>query len=453
MSIETETIQGWIITKRKQNNIIFLEVNDGSNVENTQVTIHKDKFQDKTLEPYNFYIGEYIKANGNTQKCPEEVAQDTEFVVKDIISYGGHIDNKYPINRKTTLVNLREISHLRSRTRLYGAVFRIRNTIMMETHKFYQDNGFLLTDPNMITTNECEGGAGVFTVTEIAKAGQTIKNFKKDHFKKQAFLTVSSQLQLEAMCCGLGNVYTVNRSFRSEHSSTSKHLSEFTHLEIEMNNIQIESLINISTKFIQHIIKTVYNKHTENGDLQFLSKTPHAKDILNTYNTSLLNLKFFTKTYDEIYSEMCKLRESDESVPCFTYGEDLSSEIEKWIVEHYGGAVFVSHWPENIKSFYMRLSRENKNLVENFDLLMPNGVGELIGGSMREEKYDLLKERMHNMDVDEKGLEWYLDLRKYGTVKHGGFGLGLERLMMLCTGMPNIKDVIPFPNSYQSCNF
>lgn len=453
-------VHGWIVSKRKQNDMIFVELNDGSTSQNLQATIHRDtEAMKETLETHTFKVGEYMKVYGRVKQCPPDVSQEFEFVVDGLISYGPHLDSKYPISKKTNAEQLRSVAHMRPRTRVFGSVFRIRNTIMRETHNFFQTRDFLLTDPNMITGNECEGGAGVFTVTEIAEKGRTIKDFKKDHFKKQTYLTVSSQLQLEALCCGLGNVYTTNRSFRSEHSSTSKHLSEFTHLEIEMLDVGLESLLKIGENYIRNIIQSVVEQNAE--DILFLDRTPYARGIHERME-KLLELTFYTKTYDEIYELLNRLREEGNpgaeqsaasNVPSFKYGEDLSTEIEKFIVDYYGGAVFVTHWPRKIKSFYMRIKRENGLLVENFDLLMPYGVGELIGGSMREENYDLLCESMEMLGVSQKDLGWYLDLRKYGTVRHGGFGLGLERLMMMCTGISNIRDVIPFPNSFESCKY
>lgn len=455
-------VHGWIVSKRKQNDMIFVELNDGSTPRNLQAIIHRNtETMKKVIEQQTFKVGEYMKIYGRVKECPPDVSQEFEFVVDGLISYGPHLDSKYPISKKTNAEQLRSVAHMRPRTRVFGSVFRIRNTIMRETHNFFQNRGFLLTDPNMITGNECEGGAGVFTVTEIAEKGRTIKDFKKDHFKKQAYLTVSSQLQLEALCCGLGNVYTTNRSFRSEHSSTSKHLSEFTHLEIEMLDVDLETLLQIGKNYIQSIINKVLDCNM--NDIRFLDRTPYAIGIMDRME-KLKDLKFYTKTYDEIYELLNNLREQKDisgsnpnivkmNIPDFKYGEDLSTEIEKFIVDYYGGAVFVTHWPRKIKSFYMRIKRENGLLVENFDLLMPYGVGELIGGSMREENLKLLQENMKQLEVSQKDLGWYLDLRKYGTVKHGGFGLGLERLMMMCTGVSNIRDVIPFPNSFESCKY
>lgn len=452
-------VNGWIVSKRKQNDMIFIELNDGTTPKNLQIILHKQT-EEQTLqdaiEKYQFKNGEYMVVEGCLQKCPEDVKQEYEFVAKNVIEYGEHKDNAYGINKKTSMEQLRSICHLRSRTRMFGSIFRIRNTIMRETHNFFQDGskGFLLCDPNMITGNECEGGAGVFTATEIAIPGRTIKDFKKDHFKKQSFLTVSSQLQLEGMCCGLGNVYTTNRSFRSEHSSTSKHLSEFTHLEIEMNNVEMKDVMDIGEKYIKWMIRSVWFNNKE--DLDFLSKTPFNKGLLETYK-QLQTLQFYRVSYDEIYKKISEMKEEVEysymDIPDFCYGDDLSSELEKFIVNLYGGAVFVTNWPKNIKSFYMRIDRKNPELVENFDLLMPFGVGELIGGSMREEQLELLTENMKAKEVSQKGLEWYLDLRKYGTCKHGGFGLGMERLMMMLTGVSNIRDVIPYPNSYETCYY
>jgi asparaginyl-tRNA synthetase len=426
---------GWIMLKRKQNDITFLEVNDGSSFKNIQYTIPSS-----VCTHFVFKQGEYIKCRGIIQKIPNKY--ENEVVVNLIEEYSPHLDCRYPIIKRCPIDTLRMIPHLRGRTRLYNTVFRIRNTVLFNTHNFFQEKRFLLADPNMITVNECEGGAGVFTVSDIVKPNKTISDFKKDHFKKQTFLTVSSQLQLEALCCGLGNVYTTNRSFRSEHSSTSKHLSEFTHLEIEMSDCTNYDLMNIAQEYVRYMTMVVVDKHTE--DLRFL----------DTINPGLIERiqGFLDSSFHRIpYDDLAPIFEKGNIA--FTYGEDLSSAHEKYLAEHLGGPVFVFNWPKGIKSFYMREYRGNINLVENFDLIMPYGIGELIGGSMREDNYHKLVSMMKEKNVSEKGLEWYLDLRKYGSVPHGGFGLGLERLLMFCTGMTNIRDVIPFPNSYQSCKY
>ena len=430
-------IHGWVMKKRKQNEMIFVEVNDGSRIESSQIICVENDHK----HPYK--QGEYVKMRVKMVKAPEGANQLYEFQCVELLKYNSHMDHKYPIIKKSTIDHLRAVAHMRPRTRLFNAIFRMRHTIMMETHGFWDRWGFLLTDPNMITTNECEGGAGVFTATELAKPKMCISDFKKDHFKKQAFLTVSSQLQLEAMCCGLGNVYTTNRSFRSEHSDTSKHLSEFTHLEIEMNDICLNDLIHISTEYLRYIINTVYVKHSD--EIKFLNE--YTEGALDKVYEQMTTFDPVVKTYDDIHSL------AKEEGKSFEYGEDLSSELEKWIVEYYNAPVYVTHWPKHIKSFYMKVNEEDSSKVDNFDLLIPYGVGELIGGSMREDNYETLVAHMNEKNVERGSLEWYLDLRKYGTVPHGGFGLGLERLMMMCTGMNNIRDVIPFPNSYQNCKY
>jgi asparaginyl-tRNA synthetase len=260
-------------------------------------------------------------------------------------------------------------------------------------------------------------------------------------------LTVSSQLQLEGICCGIGNCYTTNKSFRSEHSATNKHMSEFTHLEIEMLECTNEDLMKISEEYIRYIINSVYQKNKD--DINELNKFV-SKGLVERFER-LRDLKFYKVSYDDCI----KMIQSSGNISC-NYGDDLSSEMEEYLTSTLKGAIFVFDWPLSIKSFYMKRkedsSNDNVQLCYNFDLLLPYGIGELIGGSMREHKLELLQQTMSEKNISEIGLEWYIDLRRFGTVPHGGFGLGLDRLIMLLTGMTNIKDVVPYPVYYENCD-
>jgi asparaginyl-tRNA synthetase len=309
---------------------------------------------------------------------------------------------------------------------------------MHATHDFFHNERYLHLDPNIITVNECEGGAGVFTVSEHNLTKLSKYDPTTDHFCQLAYLTVSSQLQLEAISCALGPVYTVNKSFRSEHSNTVKHLSEFSHLEIENTFIDLDYLMNISEKYIRFIIDYVLTHHK--GDIDNLS------NFVSKGLTDRL-VKFQQTNFQRVtYSDAIDIVGGK-------WGEDLSSEMEQRLTAHFGCPVFVSHWPFEIKSFYMKRDTNNPLLCHNFDLIMPGKVGELIGGSMREENLDQLKDAMKTKGVSEIPLQFYLDLRKFGTAPHGGFGLGLERLIMFVTGMENIKDVVPFPVYYKNCKY
>jgi asparaginyl-tRNA synthetase len=451
------TVQGWIRTYRNQADLCFFQINDGTHSESLQVICeHSDETQDlqKVLNTLN--MGSYVKVSGTLIESPAK-GQLFELKLSDIV-YSSPCDPVlYPIKKNIKLDGLRDLAHLRARTKVFGSVYRIRNTLFYETHRFFQTQtpAFLNLDPNIITINECEGGAGVFTVTELLSNNATTRDipnrngsiqYGKDHFRQQAYLTVSSQLQLEALACGMGNVYTMNKSFRSEHSHTNKHASEFTHLEIEMIDVENKDLMDIGEAYIKHIISSVYEKHKDT-DLKELDGFV-CKGILQRFE-EMTQLEFKRVSYKDCIHI---LQEKGFEIQ---YGEDLSSDAENFLTKHFSSAVFVYNWPYSIKSFYMKQSRDSSDpdICENFDLLMPYGVGELIGGSMREEEYERLIEGMKNKGVARKGLEWYLDLRKYGSVPHGGFGLGIDRLLMMVTGIPNIKDVIPFPVYFENCKF
>lgn len=447
----TIIISGWVNQTRHQQNISFLNLNDGSTPNGFQIVCH-DTDRELFDKCQTIHNGCYIKVQGKIIKSPAK-GQKYEMELVSIDEINSCDKDSYPLKKNVKLTTLRQIPHFRSKSKVFGCIYRIRNTLMYETHNFFQREEFLHLDPNVITTNECEGGAGVFTVTELidnSKKTQII-DFKKDHFKKQTYLTVSSQLQLEALACGMGNCYTTNKSFRSEHSLTNKHVSEFTHLELEMIENTNDDLMDIGAKYIQYIIKKVYEKNKD--DICELNKFI-SKGLLDRY-TELLKLKFTKITYDRAVETI----KNYSKIPV-SYGDDLSSEMENFLTTFYTGAVFVYNWPFKIKSFYMKLKRnedddvdEKEILCENFDLLMPYGIGELIGGSMREHDYDILIDNMKQKNVDINGMQWYTDLRKYGTVPHGGFGLGLDRLLMMITGIQNIKDVIPFPVYYTNCSY
>lgn len=460
---EKYIVHGWVRTIRNQNDLCFFQLNDGSHAESIQVVVDKtskdvDTETETETEPKPEIIdtitpGSYIKVVGQLVNSPAQ-GQKYELQLHSIHQLHTTDPVLYPIKKNVRLDALRDYAHLRSRTKIFGCIFRIRNTLMYETHRFFQEQypKFLNIDPNIITINECEGGAGVFTVTEMMNdSTRDIPNkngviqYTKDHFKQHAFLTVSSQLQLEALACGIGNVYTMNKSFRSEHSHTNKHVSEFTHLEIEMIDVKNGDLMDIGEAYIRHCIGKIYETHKDT-DLKELDSFA-CKGILERYR-DFLQLKFVRISYTEAIDI---LKENGYNI---AYGEDLSSETENFLTKYFNGAVFVYDWEYKIKSFYMKRSRKDgETTCENFDLLMPYGIGELIGGSMREYDYKMLVENMREKGVREKGLEWYLDLRRFGTVEHGGFGLGMDRLLMMLTGIQNIKDVIPFPVYYENCKF
>lgn len=457
------SVSGWVRTVRTSEATFgFCNINDGSNITGMQIIISKDFMEEEKVIDFlkNIKVGFSIKCTGLLVESPAK-GQTIELQLSEYIIYGnvseGYILSKNRINLDT----LRDYSHLRVRTNTFGSVFRIRNKLSMAVHEFYQNLGYLHLDPNVITVNECEGGAGVFQLTEKDISNVSNLKFKDsnydwttDHFNKPAYLTVSSQLQLEALACGLGNVYTTNKSFRSEHSNTTKHVSEFTHLEIEMIFNTFEELMKNGIDLVKFCIQKVLseckddlenlNNFISKGIVNKLENILSSEDIKITHSDAIdlinLNLDYFVKKDKKNGKMMDKLNK----------GDDLGSLHETFLTDKFNTCVFVTHWPISIKSFYMKQC--NDGTCESFDLLVP-GIGELIGASQREDDYDKLVSMMEIKGVSVNDMSFYLDLRKYGTCPHGGFGLGFDRLLMLVTGINNIKDVIPFPVHYKNCSF
>ena len=448
---------GWVKTLRESSSELgFCNINDGSNVDGLQIVISIEKMNHSKIEHFfsTVKLGCYLTCVGNIIKSPAK-GQEYEMQLIDFTS-SSHIDEQYPLCKsKMNLDTLRNHIHFRGRTNTFGSVFRIRSSLSKILHDFYHEKGFLHLDPNIITVNECEGGAGVFQITEnnlgnLSKLPQqnNFYDWTKDHFCKPTYLTVSSQLQLEAMACSLGNVYTTNKSFRSEHSSTSKHVSEFTHLEIEMVNNTLDDLMDISEEMIKYSIMKIFKTNKEDIDnlSSFVSKDLNKN--LEGITTCTFKRLFYKDAIREINND---IKNKKIKVAPIQFGDDLSSEHENYITQKYNCPVFITHWPFDIKSFYMK--QNDDGTCDSFDLLMPFGIGELIGASQRECDYSKLLSAMSKKNVPFSGLEFYIDLRKYGTCPHGGFGLGFDRLVMLMTGMKNIKDTMPFPVYYKSCNY
>lgn len=440
-------ISGWVLSKRGQKDLTFIKINDGSSTEGAQL------ISDKPIDD-KINIGTSITVTGKLVESPAE-GQQWEIQVNEIKVLGYADLYSYPLAKgRLPLDYLRNYAHLRTRTSSFSSIFRIKSGISFATHKFFKINHFYNINPNIITVNECEGGAGVFQITErditdiksLPVVKETDKyDWSQDHFNKPAYLTVSSQLQLEALCCSLGAVYTINKSFRSEHSSTTKHLTEFEHLEIEEAFIDINDLMNKGEYYIKYIASYLINNCLD--DIRnlgkFISKGLEERiRKIASYNFNRIS-----------YTDAIKLLENTTLTNPIKYGDDLSSEAENWLTKHFDGPVFVHHWPLAIKSFYMEQNKDNEELCNNFDLLMPYKVGELIGGSMRETNLDTILNVMKSKGVNPELLQFYLDLRRFGTVPHGGFGLGFDRLTMMFTGMENIKDVVAFPVYWTHCNY
>lgn len=443
------TLIGWVkYVRSSSSGLAFCTINDGSTIDGLQIVISEQNIVETFLKDVR--IGVNIKCKG---KIIESIGSNQDYEMKlDEYEIIGHVEEDYPLSKnRINFDTLRNFCHLRARTNAFSSIFKIRSNLMYTVSEFFKENEFLYLDPNIITVNECEGGAGVFQVTEnditnidSLPIGRDKKyDWAKDHFNKKAYLTVSSQLQLEAMACCLGNVFTMNKSFRSEHSCTSKHVSEFTHLEAEIINNRFEDLLTLSENLVKYCIKNILDNNKE--DLELLNKFV-SKGILDKLNF-ILNSKFHSITHKESI-DLLNTKIKNISL---NYDDDLSSECENFLTSYFDGPVFVTNWPLKIKSFYMK--RNEDDTCQSFDLLLPYGIGELIGGSQREESYNKLVQTMNEKNINKDNLKFYLDLRKYGTCMHGGFGLGFDRLLMLITGIDNIKDVIPFPVNYKNCKY
>ena len=454
--IDTEhTICGWLRNARIQTAIAFLEVYDGSSSSTLQC-ITEDAAIIAQLKPLS--TGAAVQFRGRLVKSPAE-KQPFEFRISNILYLGPIADPvSYLLSAKRVgLDTLRENQHLRAKTRTFNAIFRIRAALSKATHDFFHEKGFHHLNPNIITTSDCEGAGEVFTITNLfkQKPNEYLKDgscdFSKDFFEKQAFLTVSSQLQLELLCSGLGKVWTSNKSFRAEHSKSNRHLAEFEHIEWEFAWVNLEDLMNFSEEYTQfcfrYVLRECMSDITELDT--FVSKGLVAK------LKGFVSGQYARITYDEAIelivrnSEQIKKEYKLTELP--KWGDDLGSQCEKYICERImGKPTFVYNYPKDLKSFYMKQNEDGKT-VQACDLLVP-GLGELIGSSVREEQYEKLVEVMMARWMDISKLDWYLDIRKNGPFPHAGAGLGFDRLVSICCLMEgNIRDVVPFPVSYQEC--
>jgi len=444
-------VNGWILSTRSQKDITFIKLNDGTNSNGIQLIL-------TTYTQDNLTIGTSISCTGTLVRSPAQ-GQAYEIHVDELCIVGKCEGDEYPLSKsKMGLDYLRKFAHLRTRTSSFGSIFRIKSNISFATHLFFHENGYHHINPNIVTRNECEGGAGVFHITEhdlsdhknVPCVINTSKHdYTRDHFNTPAFLTVSSQLELEALACSLGAVYTTNKSFRAEHSSTHKHLSEFEHLEIENIFTSLDQLMDIAEKYIM-FVGSYLLRHSGN-DIENLGK--FISKGLRDRIVRIIQTPFVRISYTEAIEILQKAPDLSKPV---VYGEDLCSEFENYLTDHFKTGVFVRDWPSSIKSFYMKqLLDDNTNVPKcsNFDLIMPYGIGELIGGSEREDKLDVLLNLMKEKGVNEEPLRWYTDLRRFGSVPHAGFGLGLDRLCMMFTGMENIKDCVAFPVHYKHCEY
>ena len=447
---ETVTIQGWVRTKRELKEFAFMEVNDGSCLANLQVILNPDipDYQ-TTLQRVN--TGASVEVTGVLVPSPGK-GQRIELRANSVQVYGEADPATYPLQKKRhSFEFLRTIGHLRSRTNTIGAVLRVRNACASAIHQFFQERGFLWIHSPIITASDCEGAGELFTVTnlnlnEIPKTEDQLVDFSQDFFGRQAYLTVSGQLQAEVMAMTFGNVYTFGPTFRAENSNTSRHLAEFWMVEPEMAFCDLQGDMDLAEEFLKYVFSSVLENCPE--DMEFFNKRIDNSVLATAEN--IINNQFERITYTDAIAQLEKADRKFEYP--VEWGTDLQSEHERYLAEElFQKPVIVSDYPLGIKAFYMRLNDDGKT-VAAMDVLAPK-IGEIIGGSQREERLDVLLSRIQNQGMNPEDLWWYLDLRRYGTVAHAGFGLGFERLVQFMTGMGNIRDVIPFPRTPLSAEF
>ncbi len=446
---ETVIVRGWIRTKRDLKNFSFIELNDGSALANLQIVLDPEVAGPELLKHLN--TGASVEVQGALVESPAK-GQRLELQAQNIHLYGGVDSETYPLQKKRhSFEFLRTIAHLRSRTNTLGAVFRVRNSAANAVHQFFQERGFLWIHTPILTSSDCEGAGELFNVTQldlanIPKTEKQAVDYQQDFFGKPAYLTVSGQLEAEVMAMAFSNVYTFGPTFRAENSNTSRHLAEFWMIEPEMAFCDLNGDMDLAEDFLKFIVNTVLNTCPE--DLEFFNQRID-KTVLSRAE-AIINNDFERLTYSEAIT---RLEQSNQSFEFpVEWGIDLQSEHERYLTEQLiGKPVILYDYPIGIKAFYMRANDDGRT-VAAMDVLAPQ-IGEIIGGSQREERLDRLQERLQASGLDEQDYWWYLDLRRYGTVPHAGFGLGFERLVQFITGMSNIRDVIPFPRAPMSIDF
>ncbi len=465
-------LQGWVRTRRdSKGGFSFIELNDGSSQGNVQI-IAGSNLQNYESEIKKLPTGASITVEGEVKASPAK-GQATEVHASQIIVHGLADPEKYPLQKKGhSFEFLRTIAHLRPRTNTFGAIARIRNCVCRSIHNFFQEQGFLYIHTPIITGSDCEGAGALFRVTTLdpakvpltpqsegrqspelsaaqgahaPRSGEGV-DFTKDFFHRPTYLTVSGQLQVEAFACSMGKVYTFGPTFRAENSNTPRHLAEFWMIEPEMAFFELTDNMALAEAFLKRIVKDVLADCTE--DLRFLEERID-KEVLTRLRT-ILEKEFLHVSYTEAIDIILKAGQTWEFP--VAWGTDLQAEHEKYLTEkHFQGPIILYDYPRTLKPFYMRLN-DDERTVRAMDVLVP-GVGEIIGGSQREERLEILEQRMRDQGLDPEQYSWYLDLRRYGTVPHSGFGLGMERVLLLTTGMSNIRDVIPFPRTPGNAEF
>ena len=440
-------VSGWVRTVRNSKNFGFIELNDGSFFKNVQIVF--DSSLDNFENVNKLTISSCIIVNGKVVKT-ENAKQPFEIHAEKVEIFN-LADTSYPIQKKNTSFEfLRTQAHLRPRTNTFSAVFRIRSVAAFAIHEYFQKNGYVYVNTPIITCADCEGSAEMFKLTTLdlskplpQKDGKT--DFSEDLFGKEAYITGSGQLHGETFAQAFGKIYTFGPTLRSENSNTKTHANEFWMIEPEISFCDLDELMDIEEDFLKYIVKAVLERCPE--EMEFCDKFI-SNGLIDKLN-KLLDSEFVRLDHKDAIDLLKKADRKWEFEP--EYGGDLAKEHEKYITEYFNGPVFVKNWPKDIKSYYMKLNPDGKT-VAAVDLEVPI-AGEIMGGSQREENYDKLVKRMKEMGIATEPLYWYLELRKYGTDIHSGFGLGFERLLMYITGMENIRDVIPYPRTPNNCEF
>ena len=445
-------VKGWVRTRRGNKNVSFVALNDGSTVNNIQIVVDVTKFPEEQLKLIT--TGAALSVCGVLTESLGQ-GQSVEIQAREIVVYGTANPEEYPLQKKGhTLEYLRDIAHLRPRTNTFGAIFRMRHQMAMAIHTFFHTRGFVYFHTPIITASDCEGAGQMFQVTT-----QNLYNLKKDEsgqidyssdfFGQPTALTVSGQLEGELGAMALGAIYTFGPTFRAENSNTPRHLAEFWMIEPEVAFIEIEENMQLAQDFVQFCVNWALEHCRE--DIEFLAKM-YDNELIDRLRFVVEN-DFVRLTYTEGIEILKKaVAEGKKFEYPVDWGTDLQSEHERYLVEdHFKKPVILTDYPKDIKSFYMKQNDDGKT-VRAMDVLFPR-IGEIIGGSQREEDYEKLRRRSEEMGVPTKDIWWYLDTRRFGTAPHSGFGLGFERLMLFVTGMQNIRDVIPFPRTPHNANF
>ena len=445
-------VRGWVRSRRGNKNVSFIALNDGSTIKNIQIVVDLAQFPEESLKPVT--TGSCISATGHLV-ASQGSGQAVEIQLTELEVYGTADPEQYPLQKKgLSMEYLRTIAHLRPRTNTFGAVFRIRHNMAMAIHQYFHEHGFFYFHTPIITASDCEGAGQMFQVTtknlyNLKKDEEGKIDYSDDFFGKQTSLTVSGQLEGELAAMALGKIYTFGPTFRAENSNTPRHLAEFWMIEPEVAFIQKDELMDLEEDFIKYCVRWAL-EHCKD-DLEFLNQFVDKGLIARL--ESVIKTDFVRLTYTEginILQEAIKNGKKFE-FPC-TWGDDLASEHERYLVEeHFNKPVIMSDYPKDIKAFYMKINEDDKT-VQGTDVLLPQ-IGEIIGGSVREESLDKLNAEIERRDIPMKDMWWYLDTRRFGAAPHAGFGLGFERLMLFVTGMQNIRDVIPFPRTPKTAEF